>query len=71
MAVNKTVKYTELSDEVFWKLAGRLAIDFTPGIYRCKKCGYPVIDGYCCTHCGDSDPSSIERRGGLLSNDSK
>lgn len=60
MAVNKKVKYTKLSDERFWKLAGNLAIGAVPNIYRCKKCGYPVIDGYCCTYCGDSSPSSNE-----------
>lgn len=34
-----------------------LAICFTPHIYPCKKCGWTVISGYCCTSCGDTDPS--------------
>jgi hypothetical protein len=26
-------------------------------LIRCKKCSGLVMDGYCCPHCGDSDPS--------------
>lgn len=37
-----------------------LALDYAPRIYACKKCEYPVVDGYCCTYCGDSNPSSSE-----------
>lgn len=24
--------------------------------YPCQKCGWPVIKGYCCGTCGDSNP---------------
>ena len=34
------------------------AINFAPEIYACKKCGWPVACGYCCTYCSDTDPSS-------------
>lgn len=27
-------------------------------IFDCKKCGGPVLDGYCCTRCGASEPTT-------------
>lgn len=33
------------------------ALNFAPRIYPCEKCGWPVATGFCCTHCGDYDPS--------------
>ncbi len=65
MAENKKVKYTYLSDRTLRRLVCNLAIAYAPEIYRCKRCGYPVISGYCCTHCGDSDPSSNEEGEGI------
>lgn len=29
---------------------------FTPKIFACKKCGWPVATGYCCNKCGDTNP---------------
>jgi hypothetical protein len=40
--------------------ADELARDFCPSIYPCKKCGHPIISGYCCTFCGDSNPNEEE-----------
>ena len=37
-----------------------VAKDFI-SIYPCGKCNYPVIGGYCCTNCGDTDPETTER----------
>lgn len=34
----------------------QILLDYAPSIYACKKCGWPVIDGYCCHTCGDSNP---------------
>ena len=34
----------------------QLAASFSPPVYACKKCDAPVLDGYCCTYCGTSDP---------------
>ena len=34
------------------------AMQFCPRIYPCKTCGWPVVDGYVCTTCGDTDPSA-------------
>ena len=46
---------------IYWnKVAGDMARDFCPPIYACKKCSYPVIEGYCCEFCGDSNPSSTD-----------
>ena len=41
----------------YYRAEARIGIDFAPNIYPCKKCGWPVIVGYCCTTCGDSNPS--------------
>lgn len=40
------------------KLADQQARGYCPTIYPCQKCGFPVIKGYVCGSCGDSDPSS-------------
>lgn len=40
--------------------ANHLAREYCPPIYPCAKCGHPVIDGYCCAFCGDSNPQSKE-----------
>ena len=47
----------------------KLALNYAPDIYACKKCGWPVIDGCCCGTCRDSSPyNTIEqdRSEGLL-----
>jgi hypothetical protein len=33
-----------------------MLLSYAPRTYPCKKCGWPVIDGYCCNTCGDSAP---------------
>lgn len=38
------------------KLKIEMALDFCPPIWPCERCGHPVVSGYCCTNCGDSDP---------------
>jgi hypothetical protein len=40
--------------------ANALARSFAPDIRACKKCGWPVVSGYCCTYCGDANPSERE-----------
>jgi len=30
--------------------------NYTPEIYACMKCGWPVVDGYYCETCGDANP---------------
>ena len=39
------------------RLADKVARSFVADIYPCGKCGYPVIPGFCCTGCGDTNPS--------------
>jgi len=34
-----------------------LIAGFAPESYPCKKCGWPVLSGYCCGTCGDGNPS--------------
>lgn len=29
---------------------------YAPKIYPCQKCGWAVMDGYCCSTCGDTNP---------------
>ena len=41
------------------ELANQLARDWVK-IYPCKKCHYPVVDGYRCDHCGDANPNEKE-----------
>ena len=36
------------------------AVDYAPDIYPCKKCGWPVVSGYICNYCGDTNPSYEE-----------
>jgi methionyl-tRNA synthetase len=48
------------SDEWYIE-AGRLARNYCPTIYDCKKCSYPVVSGYQCTYCGDTNPSETKK----------
>ena len=52
----KLVPYSEEWE----KKANAEARCFCPDIYPCKKCGYPVISGYCCSGCLTSDPQEKE-----------
>ena len=45
------------TEEQYEEAEKNLAISFCPDIYPCKKCGWPVITGYCCS-CGASSPST-------------
>jgi len=29
---------------------------FSPSVYPCKKCGWPVASGYCCSYCETDSP---------------
>lgn len=37
------------------------ALDYSPSQYACKKCGWPVVRGYVCTACGDTNPSEASK----------
>jgi hypothetical protein len=55
-------------EELWNQKATRVAYHHAPTIYECKKCGDPVAEGFCCTYCGNSNPSTtitkshLERR---------
>lgn len=38
--------------------AYQLMKSFSPRIYSCVHCGYPVATGYCCYNCGSKNSSS-------------
>ena len=55
MSVSTVRKIKPLSKQ--WvKEAYELALSRTPNIFACGKCNHPVIKGFCCEFCGDSDP---------------
>ena len=37
-----------------------LVSNYIPATYACKKCQWPVIRGFCCNSCGDTNPSEPE-----------
>lgn len=39
-----------------------MAFGWAPKIYGCKKCGWPVISGYCCRTCGDFEPDKAPEK---------
>lgn len=49
-------KIEPYSDE-YKELVYREAVCFCPPIYPCQKCGHPVVTGYICGGCHDSNPS--------------
>lgn len=44
------------TEKEFNTRANSIAREFCPRIYACKKCGWPVVNGYCCRTCGDGAP---------------
>ncbi len=43
-------------DDAWHRAANELARSFAPHIYPCATCEGPVVKGYVCTHCGETDP---------------
>jgi rubrerythrin len=54
-------KYKKLSEREYDRAADYLRRQLVPDLYPCMKCGYPVQRGYCCTACGDTNPSSEKK----------
>jgi hypothetical protein len=46
-----------MNEREFEKRANLIARQFAPPIRTCAECGWPVLKGYCCNHCGNTDPS--------------
>lgn len=59
-AKDKKVKKIKPYTKRWYNLASQVATNFCPTIYPCKKCGHPVIQGYCCIFCYDTNPSSVK-----------
>ncbi len=53
--MNKIEPPTELE---YRKGERYLLVHFAPRIYPCKKCGWPVADGYCCGKCETTSPKT-------------
>jgi rubrerythrin len=53
-------KINRPTEKEYREEAIKQAFQFAPRIYACKKCGWPVADGFCCEYCGDINPSSID-----------
>jgi ribosomal protein L32 len=47
---------TEITNDEYNKRVKELAYNFLD-IRTCKKCGSPVINGYVCMYCQDTNPS--------------
>jgi len=56
--MKKEMKIKKLKPHTPWweREAGKVARNFVSPMKPCRDCGYPVIDGYCCTRCGSSLP---------------
>ena len=50
------------SAKTYNRRAAEVAFDHAPEIYPCNGCGNPVATGYCCTFCGDDNPSEARGR---------
>jgi len=47
------------SQKEFDEAVASIAYSFLE-IRSCMKCKWPVISGYCCTFCGDTNPSEYD-----------
>ena len=36
--------------------------DFAPAVYPCVVCHHPVVNGFCCTTCGSSEPEGYFKK---------
>lgn len=52
-----TTKVDMPTQEEYNRAKVSLALSYCPVIRPCKHCGWPVVNGYCCTTCGSPDPS--------------
>jgi len=57
MANDQSVPRRRPSPAQYDLMKTELALEYTPRIYPCVECGWPVITGYCCTMCGSGNPS--------------
>jgi anaerobic ribonucleoside-triphosphate reductase len=55
--MSSTPKIKPPTEEEYADIRKWAALSYTPPIYVCKKCQWPVVRGYCCNICGANDPS--------------
>lgn len=46
------------SEAAYRKAEIRMALSWCPEIYPCAACGWPVLQGYICKTCGNTNPGS-------------
>jgi len=44
------------SEEEYNEARIRLKLSWAPETHKCRDCGWPTINGYCCTYCGSVSP---------------
>jgi hypothetical protein len=54
---NKEYNRIEPHSIEYFKQRVALALSFTPEMSPCGECGYPVIKGYFCNNCGNTEPN--------------
>lgn len=52
----KQIKIDRPTEEEYNKRRVQLAFSYAPPIKKCKKCGWPYADGYCCPTCKTDTP---------------
>ena len=55
---NEELTEIEIFSDLWHRHAYAIARQYAPHMYPCGKCNYPVASGYCCTYCGNINPSS-------------
>ena len=58
--MKKTIKPSTKKEYEESKIS--IALGLCPTIYPCKKCGWPVVSGYCCNYCNDTNPNESEEQ---------
>lgn len=49
-------RFPDPEGRAYERAANELARSYCPRLYPCRKCGWPVADGYCCQTCGTGTP---------------
>jgi methionyl-tRNA synthetase len=63
-------KFLDINSDEYERACIRLALSYID-LTQCMKCGYPVISGYCCDHCGDDNPSEAPKKKKSTKRDSR
>lgn len=55
------MKRLDPNGRTYQREAIQLAFDSCSSIYPCADCGHPVLSGYVCEHCGNTQPTERSR----------